>query len=325
MIVGGGNMSADAIAHALGGREVGGRRTARCPSHDDRTSNFSTQKVSDGRALICRLGVMQNILIATLRHRGGMTIAALHKRYLERWPTEHRRSVRNSMARTLRGLEKLGKVRRDEVWRSTEVDEGRRNTAYHEAGHAVIGMAVGLPIAYACIEPDSYGARGSVSNARPAQPVGPVYKTVRKTTRRGKRTYEYQDLVKVADLSDVDAFGNPYRKRKLTPKQHHGEVIMCIAGGMVEAKHQGHGCEQWRKHASSRDMSIARHHLSKLGDKAKSSDQYEQDTAALINKHWPQVEAVAARLMKVDFVGGDEIDGICRRVVRRQHLKGATG
>jgi hypothetical protein len=270
---------------------------------------------------------MQTILSATLRSRGGMTIAALHKRYLERWPTEHRRSVRNSMARALRGLEKLGKVRRDDigVWRSTEVDEERRDTAYHEAGHAVIGMAVGLPIAYACIEPDSLGARGRVGNARPAQPVGLVYKIVRKTTRRGKRTYEYRDLVDVADLSDVDAFGNPYRKHELTPEQHHGEVIMCIAGGMVEAKHQGDGCEQWRKHASSGDMSIARRHRSKLGDKAKSWDQYEQDTAALINKHWPKVEAVAARLMKVDFVGVDEIDGICRRVVRRQHLKGATG
>jgi len=102
--------------------------------------HFDILPVSGGRAtgrgikvqntLSRRLGWMQAILSATLRSRGGMTIAALHKRYLERWPMENRRSVRNSMARALRGLEKLGKVRCDDigVWRSTEVDEVRRNT-----------------------------------------------------------------------------------------------------------------------------------------------------------------------------------------------------
>ena len=272
------------------------------------------------------LGVMQGFIIATLRNSEGMTLAALHRQYLGIWPTEHRRSARNSMARALRGLEMLRKVRRDDigVWRLTGkppgVDERRLATAYHEAGHAVIGLAVGLPIAYACVG-GAGAVLGHVSNARPAAPVGDVYKTVKKTIRRGRHTYADWDFVKVAELSDVDAFGNPYREREWAPEQHHGEVIMCIAGGMAEAKHQSGKCD-WRELASSSDMSIARHHRRELGDKTKAWEHYVEETRVLVDRHWSLIEAVAARLMKVDFVGVGEIDRICRRVVRRQHLKG---
>jgi hypothetical protein len=63
-------MSPDEIAHALGGREVSGPRMARCPSHDDRTSNFSIQKVSDGRALICcHASYEQEQAVAAVRAR----------------------------------------------------------------------------------------------------------------------------------------------------------------------------------------------------------------------------------------------------------------
>ena len=68
-------------------------------------------------------------------------------------------------------------------------------------------------------------------------------------------------------------------------------------------------------------MNIARYHRRELGDAAKSWEDYEQDAAALVNKYWTMIEAVAARLIKVSFVGAQDIDAICQRVVRRQLLK----
>ena len=68
-------------------------------------------------------------------------------------------------------------------------------------------------------------------------------------------------------------------------------------------------------------MDIARYHRRELGGAAKPWEQYAKETAALVDKHWPMIEAVAARLMKVDFLSGGQVDDICRRVVRRQHLK----
>jgi hypothetical protein len=67
-------------------------------------------------------------------------------------------------------------------------------------------------------------------------------------------------------------------------------------------------------------MAIARDHRRELGGAAKPWEQYAKETAALVEKYWPMIEAVAARLMKVDFLSGWQIDDICRRVVRRQHL-----
>ena len=73
------------------------------------------------------LGTMQWLVLRTLEDRGEMTLAALHRRYLKRWPEKYSsaknysRSVRNGIARALRRLEKLGKVKRglDGVWLST--------------------------------------------------------------------------------------------------------------------------------------------------------------------------------------------------------------
>jgi hypothetical protein len=264
------------------------------------------------------LGTMQWLVLRTLEDRGGMTLAALHRRYLKRWPEtyssakNYSRSVRNGIARALRRLEKLGKVKRglDGVWLATTASGGgRRDTAYHEAGHAVIGLAVQLPIAYACIEPGNDRRLGHVSIARGPSPVGYVYK------RHGKA----MRLDTKSKAATHDAFGNPVRKREPAPEECHAQVVMCIAGPMADAKVQGH--TDWRSEASGPDKSIARRYNGKLGDAAKSWEQYEEETAALVDKHWAKIEAVAAHLMKVDFVGASEIDSICQRVVRRQHLK----
>jgi hypothetical protein len=39
-----------------------------------------------------------------------------------------------------------------------------------------------------------------------------------------------------------------------------------------------------------------------LGDAAQSWEEYERDSAALVNEYWPMIEAVAARLMKLDWI-----------------------
>ena len=228
------------------------------------------------------------------------------------------RSVRNSTTRALRGLEKLGKVKRglDRLWLSTEFialadAQWRKETSYHEAGHAVIGLAIGLPVAFACITQGDRRRKGYVSNVHPPSSVGYLYKM----SGKGKT------LDTRSKAAALDAFGNPVRKHEPTPEEHHGEVVMCIAGGMAEAKLLGEPSEDWRRLASSSDQSIASRHRGRLGDAKKSWEEYENDTAALVNEHWAKIEAVAARLMKVDVVGAGEIDSICQGVVRQQHLK----
>jgi hypothetical protein len=109
------------------------------------------------------LGAMQQWIDLELSsYSKGRTVAEMHRQYLleEEYQEEnkhsgakdHARAVRNSMTRALRRLEKLGKARRDDgVWRSIEAIEANRvieaaakeklrETAYHEAGHAVIGL-----------------------------------------------------------------------------------------------------------------------------------------------------------------------------------------
>jgi hypothetical protein len=47
--------------------------------------------------------------------------------------------------------------------------------------------------------------------------------------------------------------------------------------------------------ASNSDMRIMRFHCGGLGEQAKPWGQYEQEAAALVDKHWPMIEAVASR------------------------------
>jgi hypothetical protein len=205
-------------------------------------------------------------------------------------------------------LAKLGKFLTDLANLKTAAkDDGlRKRTAHHEAGHAVIGLAGGLPLAYATTTDNNGGVVSS--GILRAGAVGHLFTSDGGLITRGKKVSR-------------DAFGNVPKQLVWTDVERHAEVVMCIAGGMAEAKFAGEGCDLWRQRASSGDMSIARHHRKELGDKAKSWEQYAEECATLVNKHWPMVEAVAARLMKVDLLDAREIDHICQRVVRRQHLK----
>ncbi len=228
-----------------------------------------------------------------------------------------RRSIASSVARAMRGLVKADLVRTNSDgafypvdWpRRKQMEEWTDRTAYHEAGHAVVGLAYQLPVTAAIAKPD--GGGGSVYHRHSAQEVGKMH-------RWNRRKWDF-DLI--YDASGVDAFGNPVEKVEMTEAQRHGDVVMCIAGGMAEIIGFGGEPSEWKKKASSADIDIARHQRRKLGDKAKSWEQYEVACLAKLQQFWPMVEAVAERLKKDQMLPVNEIESICRRVARRQHLK----
>lgn len=280
---------------------------------------------------------MQWVVTTLQMRKVAMSTAELHAEFMsedygepKRRKTKDRaRSVRNSLARALRQLEAAATILRDDInhqWSLTQPppDYERIATAYHEAGHAVVGLALQLPISFATMRQGKRNAY--VTGLTDRLSVGEIYKSVpgkpiklRDFPGRIFRTTKYK---KVADLTGVDAFGNKLKPRKISEAEHHAEIVMCIAGGMTEAIHMGDDPSTWRKLASgaSGDMGVAGRHRVALGDKAKSYDAYEADALMLVKKFWPMIEAVAAELQKRNFLSAYDMDLICRRVVRRQHL-----
>lgn len=280
-------------------------------------------------------GSMQRWIIEALRLRDGNGEPPSTAELVGEYANEHRwrrktqdalRSIRHSMLRALRSLEADKKVARFDLYGVTywtlagrrgrpKHDPRRVATAYHEAGHAVIGLAKQLPITIATIH--AKGRRyGYVTGLTDRLPVGEVTRLP-----PGQKWGLHETVNK--KTAHLDAFGNPIRKRVIGEVEHHSEVIMCIAGPMAHMIHQGNDPMKWRDRASSSDMWIARHHRRRLGHKAKSWEEYEQETLALLRKLWRMVEAVAARLLKDEVLSGYDLDLICRGVVRRQHLKDA--
>jgi hypothetical protein len=219
------------------------------------------------------------------------------------WRARRDEELRNLRVQVLKLEGKVRKLTQEDMWRKFHLDsDERKHTAYHEAGHAVIGLAVQLPVAYAVSVPSGRAKVGHVGMAHECnRSIGPGYRLI--------------DVGRKA--AELDAFGNVPRERVWSLEEHHAEVIMCLAGPMAEAKLRN---QEWRGLASSSDMNIARHHRGELGDSAESWEEYEREATALVDKHWPMIEAVAARLMKVDWISGHEVDEICCRVARRQHF-----
>jgi hypothetical protein len=286
---------------------------------------------------------MQRWIVETLRDSGeAMSTTLLHFHFTAEHdaptgrgkPKDWNRSVRNSMARALRQLKTAGEITQDtfdKQWSLIGTPEHapeRVAKAYHEAGHAVIARSKQLPVGFATIKPRGrFGGYVTGIHDRP-NAVGLITKRVRKQGHfksRGKIvTYPYMDYEHVADLHNVDAFGNPLPKRRLiSAAEHEAEILMCIAGGMAEAEHKGVDPMTWRDLASAADMSIARDHMRPLGAKARSWEEYERETLALIREHWPKIEAVAADLLEHETLSGFDIDDICCKIVRRQHIKKA--
>lgn len=178
--------------------------------------------------------------------------------------------------------------------------EYARRVAFHEAGHAVIGLAKQLPIAFVTIKPNN----PHVCTAHGPSSLGYTY--AHRPDKNGNRTAD----------ADFDAFGNPARKREVTDAERHARAVMCLAGGCAEGKLCA--VEPWRKFVSSSDLSIARSQRNALGKRAKEWSEYEQETLTLVEKFWPMIEAVAARLLKDETISGLMVDEICQRVARRQ-------
>ncbi len=64
-------MSAETIAHALGGRRAGATWMARCPAHNDGTPSLAVREGLDGKVLIyCHAGCSQSDVITALKCDG---------------------------------------------------------------------------------------------------------------------------------------------------------------------------------------------------------------------------------------------------------------
>jgi hypothetical protein len=236
----------------------------------------------------------------------------------EAWKTPaQRRSIRISMGRALRQLEAAGQIKRNGAgswypskdWAARDrVERERARVAYHEAGHAVVGLALKLPIAFVTIKPKA-SSLGYVTQAPVHHSVGQVY---------ARGSYRKP----IADASKQDAFGNPVSERTY---DWHADAVMSIAGGMAECEFLKDG-SVWRDLEGTRtDRRHVASARSKLGDKARSIEEYEAECERLIKQHWPLIEAVAAKLLEKETMSGNDVYGICwraaRNVVRRQHLK----
>ena len=281
-------------------------------------------------------GKMQKLIMSTLRESSvPMSIAELRQHYqgeiwepdsdpdFEVWNTPaRRRSVRMSMGRALRQLEAAGQIKRNEAgdwypskeWAARDnAKRERSSTAYHEAGHAVVGLALKMPIAFVTIKPKKTGSLGHISQAPVRHSVGEVY---------ARGSYRKP----IADASEQDAFGNPVSDDDNT-RDWHAETVMSMAGGAAEAEFSKEG--DWRKLWSPSDKRCISWARGKLGDKAGSIEEYEAECQKLIKQHWPMIEAVAAKLMKEETLSGGDVYDVCwrtiRSVVRRQHLKRKRG
>jgi hypothetical protein len=208
----------------------------------------------------------------------------------EVWNTAaRRRSVRISMGRAPRQLEAAGQIKRTPAggWYPARDWTGRdgairqrTSTAYHEAGHAVVGLALKIPMAFVTIKPKA-STLGHVSAAPVHHSLGEVY---------ARGSYRKP----IADMSNQDAFGNPVPERNT---DWHADIVMCIAGGMAQAEFLKDG-RTWRElEGTGGDKRCIAFDRSKLGDKARSLEEYEVECSKLIKQHWPMIEAVAAKLL----------------------------
>jgi hypothetical protein len=279
-------------------------------------------------------GKMQTLIMEALRLSSvPMSTLELREDYeLEIWDLERepdfevwrtaqrRRSIRMSVGRAIRQLEAAGQIKRDKAgnwyppkdWTARDSAERERSrVAYHEAGHAVVGLALKMPIAFVTIKPRAMNL-GHVSQA-------PIHHSVGKVYARGS----YRKPI--ADASKQDAFGNSVSERT---HDWHADAVMSIAGGMAEAEFLKDG-RIWRElegtRTDRRGVAFARR---KLGDRARSIEEYEAQCEKLIKQHWPLIEAVAMKLLKEETLSGIDSYNICwritRNVVRQQHLKMAA-
>jgi hypothetical protein len=123
-------------------------------------------------------------------------------------------------------------------------------------------------------------------------------------------------------LSDLDAFGNKVRARRIHRYEYHAEILCCLAGRMTQAQLNG---GPRRAYVSGGDLRNARWHRRQLGKAAKSWPAYEAETRELVKQHWPMIEAVAKTLLRKKVLTDFEVDSICQRIARLHLKRGRAG
>ena len=231
----------------------------------------------------------------------------------------------------------------------------RKRTAYHEAGHAVIAVELGLPVHKATIAPaeqylgfvqhgladgqtDYEGASG-LAEAVAAVAGSPV---VEEALRHAEQAYDeetvlfYIEPVRQA-LTAFEAVANSpalYRavESKLTELVYESRVMVAMAGEAAECVLGGRDVPDWTRGARGDREGISGA-LVDLGDRTSvavyvggaretpySSAHYFDylwaRTLMQVRASWPVVEAVAAKLLERETLSGDELEAEIKRVQR---------
>jgi hypothetical protein len=233
-------------------------------------------------------GKMELYVLATLTYWqecSPAVIASLHPKAERRLPS---RSVRSSINRALHKLEMAGKIQRIEHegflgWRLDEEPGERMRTAYHEAGHAVVGRLLSIPIIYVTIKP----SENSVGHVRHA-PLN--------------QNFEHDVLFSVAgEISEKILLPETLeekmwrrKQRRIGARSDHKEAKTAASNLIGTITHDG----QWRiVHKDERRRAIL-----KLRRKAEQ----------LVLKNKLAIERVASALIEEETLSGQRLDDIIK-------------
>jgi hypothetical protein len=170
--------------------------------------------------------------------------------------------------------------------------------AHHEAGHAVIARALGVGVVYVAMFATSDDNRAN------AKSVSASYKA---------RDAETPALLAALKIDATVALAGPYAQHRFRPRA----VKQLMRGGEGDCQ-RALGClvhavrlerQGVRPLAQSGFIEISRDVL----DEAKARFQnLEDEVAALVARHWPAIERVAAALLECPLLSEADVDALAR-------------
>jgi hypothetical protein len=186
--------------------------------------------------------------------------------------------------RTLMRAERVGKrTKNGASSRAVAVSIGRIGVAHHEAAHAVIGSLLGLPVQYVEITVQAGGVTGLTSTPYPQW---------------------------VDDWAASDGTG------PLDDDQRaylHANMVALLAGALADRQFRPYGLTPDDDQDPRSDVDQVSQILWRLvgGDDQepvqRALDSLLEVTSALMEKHWPQVQVVAAELTQRRRLTGSEV------------------